>query len=340
MDYAKPGRDLKGRAKAAAGECPYCGKTIVESSEDHIFPQFMGGKRTIVCCKTCNDKFGFRFEAQASQWFQRLHFYLATQGLRLKVPMVRWKRAFEQDGLLYDATFEDGEAKFTLARPIVSIDRDRGILNAKFGSDRQARPVITSLLKKYGVTAKLDIEIMPTTMPKTEVRSGSELLRLAIKMCSALACLLPQFTSDELYCSAKGTRRFVGNVTYDFRTHFPIGVARPALTHLIYAERSATAVQGVVQLFGAQQYYCRVGPLIDQRPSAALLAILDPLEGNECFRECAPLNLTQPATEMEEAAFAAAVQTWTQQLCRGAVARGASGQLDLSIKADYQQKKT
>lgn len=166
MDRAKPERDLEGRAKAAAEVCPYCGKPIVKRSEDHIFPQFMGGKRTIVCCKTCNEKFGFRFEAQASRWFQRLHFYLATQGLRLKVPMVRWKGAFEQDGLLYDAIFEDGEAKFTLARPIISIDRDRGILNAKFGSDRQARPVINSLLKKYGVTAKPDLDIMPTLMPK------------------------------------------------------------------------------------------------------------------------------------------------------------------------------
>ena len=335
MDRAKPERDLEGRAKAAAEVCPYCGKPIVKRSEDHIFPQFMGGKRTIVCCKTCNEKFGFRFEAQASRWFQRLHFYLATQGLRLKVPMVRWKGAFEQDGLLYDAIFEDGEAKFTLARPIISIDRDRGILNAKFGSDRQARPVINSLLKKYGVTAKPDLDIMPTLMPKTEIRSGPELLRLAIKMCSALACLLPQFTSDELYCSARGTRRFVGNVTYDFRTHFPIGVNRPALTHLIYAERVATGVQGVVQLFGAQQYYCRVGPLIDQRPSAALLAILDRLGGKECFRECAPLNLAQPVTEMGEAAFAIAVQTWTRQLCRGAVDRGASDQFDVSIRANY-----
>jgi hypothetical protein len=335
MDYARPERDLEGRNKAAAGGCPYCGKTIVKRSEDHIFPQFMGGKLTIVCCKSCNEKFGSRFEAQASQWFQKLHFYLATQGLRLKVPMVRWKGAFEQDGHLYDAQFEDGEAKFTLARPIVSIDKDRGILNAKFGSDGQARPVINSLLKKYGVTAKPDLEIMRTTMPKTEIRSGPELLRLAIKMCSALACLLPQFTSEELYCSAKGTRRLVGNVTYDFRTHFPIGATRPALTHLIYAERAATGVQGVVQLFGAQQYYCRVGPLIDHRPSAALLAILDPLEGNGCFRECAPLHLAQPVTEMEEDAFAAAVQIWTQQLRRGAVDRGASGQFDVSIKANY-----
>jgi hypothetical protein len=38
---------------------------------------------------------------------------------------------------------------------------------------------------------------------------------------------------------------------------------------------------------------------------------------------------------MEEDAFAAAVQIWTQQLRRGAVDRGASGQFDVSIKANY-----
>jgi hypothetical protein len=96
-------------------------------------------------------------------------------------------------------------------------------------------------------------------MPKTQISMGPELPRLAIKMCSALGSLLPAFTSDELYSSSKETRRLVGNVTYDFRLHFPRGESRPALAHLIYVEGRGTGLQGIVRFFGAHQYFARSG---------------------------------------------------------------------------------
>jgi hypothetical protein len=303
---------------------------MIVRSEDHLFPQFMGGTRTIVCCKPCNDRFGHRFEAKAAQWFQKLHFYFAAQGLPLKVPQTRWKSAFEQDGQRYDAIFEDGAVKFTLSRPIVSVGN--GVMNARFGSRGQMKPVLSSLQKKYGINPTPDLEITSTIMPKTEIHSGPELPRLAIKMCSALGTLLPAFTADELYSSSRETRRFVGNVTYDFRTHFPGKEFSPALAHLIYVERRETGLQGIVRFFGAYQYFCQIGPPTDSRPSSASLAVLDPVEGVESLRVVTPRNLNQPPTEMAEVATAAAMTSWATQLCQAARQRGASGSFDVTFR--------
>lgn len=310
--------------------CPYCGRPMIVRSEDHIFPQFMGGGRIIICCKPCNDRFGHRFEAKAAQWFQKLHFYFATQGLPLKVPQIRWKDAFEQDGRRYDAIFEDGAAKFTLSRPIVSVDN--GVMNAQFGSQGQLKPVLSSLRKKYGIRPTPDLEITPTIMPKTEIRVGPELPRLAIKMCSALGTLLPAFTSDELYSSSKETRSLVGHVTYDFRSHFPVHEFPPALAHLIYVERSETGLQGIVRYFGAYQYFCQIGPLRDTRPPGAFLAVLDPVGGAESVGAVPPLKLSQPPTEMTEGAAAAAMASWATQLYQAARQRGASASFDVTLR--------
>jgi hypothetical protein len=59
----------------------------------------------------------------------------------------------------------------------------------------------------------------------------------AIKMCSALSSLLSGYTSGELYSSSKEARRFVGNLTYDVRSHFPDNESRSRYLHLVYVER-------------------------------------------------------------------------------------------------------
>ena len=330
LESGKPNPEKFRDQQGPKESCPYCGRPMAERSDDHVFPQFMGGVQTIDCCKRCNDRFGHEFEAQAAQWFQKLHFYFATQGLHLKVPQIRWKDAFEQDGRRYDAVFQDGEAKFTLSRPVVSVDN--GILNAKFGSRKQLKPVLSSLSKKYGISPTPDLEITPATMPKTEIRGGPELPRLAIKMCSALGSLLPGFTPDELYSSSKETRRLVGNVTLDFRVHFSQCESLPALSHFIYVERRETGLQGIVRFFGAHQYFCHIGPPMSPRPLGALLAVLDPVEGTESFQDLPPLNFSQPPTTMTESLLVAATETWATQMCQAARLRGATEAFDVTLR--------
>ncbi len=47
--------------------CPYSQPTYTEFTDDHIFPQYLGGRRTIRVCKQCNNVFGHTFEGRASR---------------------------------------------------------------------------------------------------------------------------------------------------------------------------------------------------------------------------------------------------------------------------------
>jgi hypothetical protein len=177
-------------------ECPYCGEQA--ATGDHIFPQFMGGKREIPSCKRCNDRFGGTFEALASELFNKLHVYLAGQGVPLNVPVRRWRRAFEIKGEPYDISVVDGKMRFLLSEPVVDIDPETRVLNARFGSRKQAKGVLASLKRKHGIDAPLDLEITPAVMPNVEIKLGWEVLRLSLKMSSALASRLPGFRSRTL----------------------------------------------------------------------------------------------------------------------------------------------
>src|SRR5258708_21672348 len=95
-------------------ECPYCGERA--ATGDPIFPQCMGGKRQIPSCERCNNRFGRTFEAIASELFNKLHVYLAGQGVPLNVPVRRWKRAFMIDGEMYDISVVDGKMQFLLSK--------------------------------------------------------------------------------------------------------------------------------------------------------------------------------------------------------------------------------
>jgi|ERR1039457_537919 hypothetical protein len=160
-------------------ECPYCSEKA--TTGDHIFPQFMGGKREIPSCKRCNDRFGGTFEARSAKLFNKLHVYLAGQGVPFKVPVRRWRRAFELDGETYDISVVDGKMRFLLSDPVVHIDPETRIMNASFGSVKQAESVLASLRTKHGIDAPLDVEITPAMMPNVDIKVGPEVLRLSVE---------------------------------------------------------------------------------------------------------------------------------------------------------------
>jgi hypothetical protein len=128
---------------AQKGECPYCDADA--STGDHIFPEFMGGTRKIPSCSICNSKFGHSFEQVVDKLFLKLHLHLAANGLRLRVPLKRWRRAFEMNDENFDVVFEDGELRFLLSNPVVNVDPKTRVLNARFGSKAQAKGVMRHL---------------------------------------------------------------------------------------------------------------------------------------------------------------------------------------------------
>lgn len=62
--------------------CPYCGSDFADS-DDHIFPAFLGGKRTMPACRACNSRFGHTFEAQVAGTLEPIYVQLAKWGVPL-----------------------------------------------------------------------------------------------------------------------------------------------------------------------------------------------------------------------------------------------------------------
>ena len=69
--------------------CPYCGRrpTGVGTdvySDDHVFMDAIGGKKTVRACKRCNDHFGGTFEAQnLKDTIIRISILLAQAGVAM-----------------------------------------------------------------------------------------------------------------------------------------------------------------------------------------------------------------------------------------------------------------
>ena len=75
--------------------CPYCLVREADSRE-HIFPQFLGGRETILACSTCNnDLFGTKTEGVVARQMAQLIVRLAQCGLTPKGKHV-WKKAFSK----------------------------------------------------------------------------------------------------------------------------------------------------------------------------------------------------------------------------------------------------
>lgn len=94
--------------------CPYC---LVRSreSDDHVFPAFLGGTRTIRSCEKCNNTFGTQFEGPVSKELAPVIVCLSFAGYKHK-RLVEHKRAFvnESTGIEYDL---DSEHRANLNKP-------------------------------------------------------------------------------------------------------------------------------------------------------------------------------------------------------------------------------
>lgn len=306
--------------------CPYCGDPA--TSGDHIFPAFMGGKREIPCCIGCNSRFGHTFEKVVAAIFEKVHVHLAANGLRVSVPLKRWRKAFTLNDEFYDVVFEDDELKFLLSTPAVHKDPKTNILNARYGSEAQAKAAIAGMRKRFGIDPPLHVEVTPAMMPPVDINLGWESLRVAVKMASALASLLPQFNSHELFLMLDRKTRFsgrglTGKATFDFRRHEFIEKNKPPLAHLIHVAREQSGIYGIVQFFGTYQFYCEIGPAILLSDSAGYFATLDPITGEEIFRQMDVQHVARPVDTLPESEASQRLSEWGNLFRSAAIERGA-----------------
>src|SRR3990172_3107931 len=175
-------------------ECPVCGKEPHQPSDDHVFPQFLGGKRTVTSCKPCNDLCGHTFEARANERaFLPLYVYLSGLGLTTVRDGREWRKAYMRDGNTYNLVGSDGRMVERLTNPILRRNVAGEIESAQFADARAAREFLR-LAKERGQQVRVVEEPRKDRIAEAlRIYFDWEwyVQRVALKMALAASVLLP-----------------------------------------------------------------------------------------------------------------------------------------------------
>lgn len=281
--------------------CPYCGNARADS-DDHIFPQFLGGRATIRVCRTCNSRFGHDFEAKVSADIAPLVVGLAKCGLK-SARRVVWRRAFKDPntGLDYDL---DSNGNVSLASPLIERDQEGRIRHITFKDLKTAKKHGPSLLRK-GLAKEIRYRSQTVTFKEPPFNTfsfeiGPEIRRLALKMCAGVA----RHTEVKLSVLDRGALAYLMNEQFRyvdyvapkmvFQTYDALDSQRPPLSHVVFVEGNNREgkVYGVVQFYGSIQLYLALNSSY-LGPSFSVMGILDPQSTQERFEIVEPLNLPE-----------------------------------------------
>jgi hypothetical protein len=282
--------------------CPYC-LVRPRDSDDHVFPDFLGGIRKVSTCAKCNNGFGHRFEGPVSKDLSPIIVRLSFSGYKHKRRVIH-KRAWidETTGIEYDL---DSERRSYPSKPhfIREDGREDGKIKQIVARDRrEARKIVASLKAKgqiKEVREKLESNegLRPPLRPGS-IRVGTELRQLAVKMCVAVG----QVIVPDLILLDERCRQFLLDETtvsppvrQVHSRYSSLDALCPPLAHVVYIEGDSCSAKcfGVVQLFGgALQFYVLLSSSYTGRNCGAL-GMLDVTTFQEQFQEIAPLRLPE-----------------------------------------------
>jgi hypothetical protein len=303
------------------------------TTEDHIFSEFLGGRKTIPACRHCNNGFGLSFEGGYSQALLKVKTWLAVQGVPLKWDRdFRWKGALEYQGKPSDLVVRDGEILLQLSNPELVRDGNGAPVELRARNMAEADKVTAGLKRKHNITkSEARIETATVSLGKLRFRidAGPDLGLLALKMCSGAATLLPGFEPADIETAVsvlrQATPRMDGVVAKDDRAFQEIESVRPAFAHVIFVERTRHGTVGIVQFFGWLQLHCTLGRHVNA-PECGLLCLLDTASGRETFEQMRPLSVSQPP-----AAFADLRSSWCRRMIAQAQSIGLTGFDDMDL---------
>src|SRR2546428_1756215 len=237
--------------------CPYCG-IRPRTSDDHVFPEFLGGQTTIRACKPCNDLFGHAFEGRVSSDFAPIVVMLRRGGLHSPRRVV-WKCAMKKEGVDYDL---DSDLQSTPSKPSIERDETGAIKRGVFAGLRAAK----SFIRGLEVQGK-KLRLTPQTTGGIDIRKvefklniGMEVRRLAIKL--AISAADHMGFSDGLMDNE--TREFLlGNteksnrVRVDYTRHQTLEKIRMPLSHFAFVKGNGKThnTYAIVQFYGLVQFY-------------------------------------------------------------------------------------
>jgi len=273
--------------------CPYCG-VRPRDSDDHIFPEFLGGKTTIRACKPCNDLFGHDFEGPVCNDFASTVVMLRRGGLRAPRQVV-WKRALKRDGIDYDV---DSDLQMTPSEPRIERDEQGSIKGALFASRKAASGFIRGLEaqgKKFKLTPQTITGIDMRELHFT-VNIGPEVRRLAAKIAIAAADHLGfggGLVDSEARQFLMGRAPQSTRVRMDLVIHESIEKMRPPLSHFVFVKGNGEThnIYAIVQFYGLVQFWVLLNEGGFTRDHFAISAVLDIAKGYRERFELAELVL-------------------------------------------------
>ncbi|MHB1953453.1 MAG: hypothetical protein ACYCOU_06850 [Sulfobacillus sp.] len=240
---------------AAGMNCTYCNVRQADTA-DHIFPQFLGGSRTVPACSVCNNTlFGGAFEGRLSHRFQPLVVWLAAHGYTPPRPAV-WRSAFEREGASYDLR-SDGTA--SRSKPLVQQDADGNLVRVI----ARTRGELRGILKRTHIEGVVTENSETIKAPK-EIELAWELdddvKRLGLKIAVGAAAaagidsgsLLSEVARSYLVEGPSVT--LTPPVMVDYRRHPFLEQVSPPFAHRVHVEadpdrRLCHAIVGIYAFF-------------------------------------------------------------------------------------------
>lgn len=272
-------------------------------SDDHIFMEAIGGKKTVRVCKPCNDRCGGTFEARnLKDTIIRLSILLAKAGVPFANKGLKWKNAVSTpDGQVYNLVLTEDGVQLESAKPLVKRDpNDPKVLHVTIQNDPESR----KLLKQFSNPKKFVLQGETPGKPGRTQESSFDLDLnkmvglTALKMAFAAATLafpdeVPGFASARLDLTETDENSRVRSVVFDHRVHHSLDASRDRLCHTIYLEEQEGGIHGVVQFFGCFQAYITLSDKASRSYKDGFLATLDPTTGEERFREVPRLGISK-----------------------------------------------
>ena len=282
-------------------KCPYCGEDFTDLSNDHIFPRFLGGERTIVACRSCNSKFGHTFEGDAAEILERMYVQLAIWGVPLPVRDRWWRSAYEVEGATLDLRVGREGIHARSNRPIIQKDEAGAVVAAYFERERDLEQFErVSSQRKPGAQWVRDDKRIATNLKglRWSLQLGPCLQQMALKMSLAASTLLANLGHHDCAAARRSLSQMPSGahdcVAQYMHSVDEIAAMAPALAHTIYVEHCGYLARGLVVFFGAFPLFVELSARSEVPGDNAVLGYLDPIEAHEHFEIVVPFGLQVP----------------------------------------------
>ena len=270
-------------------------------SDDHIFMDALGGKKTVRVCKRCNDRCGGTFEARnLKETIIRLSILLAKVGVAIaKKGLKRENAVLTPDGQVYNLVVTADGVQTESAKPLVERDPgDPKVLRVTVNNDPESRKLLKQFSdpKMFALQAETPGKRARTQESSFDLELNKMVGLTALKMAFSAATLafpdeVPKFADARLDLTDTDENSTVRSVVFDHRVHRSLDGSRDPLCHTIYLEEQEGVIHGVVQFFGCFQAYVTLSDNASLSYKKGFLGTLDPTTGEERFQEMQHLGI-------------------------------------------------